>query len=64
MKSYIKEIQKALRPVVPPLIEPVFGSEKMEKEIEDKMFKIKQDGEGPVRTWNILKNVIKRVPVE
>jgi hypothetical protein len=50
--------------VVPPLIEPVFGSEKMEKEIEDKMFKIKQDGEGPVRTWNILKNVIKRVPVE
>lgn len=53
-----------MRPVVPPLIEPVFGSEKMEKEIEDKMFKIKQDGEGPVRTWNILKNVIKRVPVE
>ena len=53
-----------LPPVVPPLIEPVFGSEELDREIEDKMFKIKQDGEGPVRTWNILKNVIKRVPVE
>ena len=42
MITYIKKMEKAtLPPVVPPLMEPVFGSEELDREIEDKMFKIK-----------------------